>query len=117
MTYVCCILNHTYNDIIKNTPLNASAGSTCDTSPLLRFRFWQPIYFNMHESSFSIKTAESRGRFVGISKPAGHHMTHKILNTSINKIIHRSEVCPADKEESANLRSDPLTTKDVVKAR
>ena len=37
--YVCFVLNFTYNAVINNVPMNLATGSTCDISPLLRFRF------------------------------------------------------------------------------
>ena len=117
MSYACHILNQTFNSSIKNTPLNVATSSTCDASPLLYFHFWQPVYFNIFESSFSSKTAESRDRFLGTSKNAGHDMTCKILSMSTNKIIYRSEVRPSDEEGSANLRANPLRTDDVAKSR
>ena len=40
MCYVCFVSNHAYNANIKNIPLNAVTGSTCDISPFLRFHFW-----------------------------------------------------------------------------
>ena len=87
MTYVCFILNHTYNATIKNIPLNAATGTTCDMSPLLRFHFWQPIYFQDTESSFPNDTNETRGRFVGISENVGHDMTFRVFNPGPNKLI------------------------------
>ena len=46
MMHVFFVLNHTYNVTIKNTPFNTAIGSTCDISPMLRFYFWQLVYFN-----------------------------------------------------------------------
>lgn len=37
MSYKYFILNHAYNAAIKNMPLNAAIGSTCDISRLLWF--------------------------------------------------------------------------------
>lgn len=95
---------------------NASTRSTCDISPLLHFYFWQSVCFNTHENSFPSKTAKLRGGFACASENSGHGVTCKILSTYTNKIIHRLGVLPTDKEESTNLRTDPLTTKDVTKA-
>ena len=92
MTYVCFALNHTYNESIKNIPINVATGSTCDISPLLRFHFWQPIYFNAEDKGFPSTPTETKGRFVGISENAGHAMTFKIFNPAANKVIDRSNV-------------------------
>ena len=87
MTYVCFVLNHAYNESIKNIPINVATGSTCDMSPLLRFHFWQHAYFNAEDKGFPSKPAETKGRFVGISENVGHAMTFKIFNPATNKVI------------------------------
>jgi len=45
LQYVTSILNFTYSEKIKCTPLFALTGSTNDISMLLYFRFWEPVYF------------------------------------------------------------------------
>ena len=114
MTYVCFILNHTYNETLKNIPINAATGSTCDISPLLRFHFWQPIYFNAEDKGFPSTTTETLGRFVGISENVGHAMTFKIFNPATNKVIDRSNVRAADEPNLINHRADHLTVPEVV---
>ena len=57
---ICFILNHTHNAAIKNIPINAATGSTCDIFPLHRFQFWQPAYFKANNSVFSDDTNELR---------------------------------------------------------
>jgi hypothetical protein len=37
MTYVCFVLNHTYNGSICTVPITVATGSTPDFSPLLQF--------------------------------------------------------------------------------
>ena len=44
-------------------------------------------------------------------------MTFSILNTTTNKIISRHNVRPTGEHSSPNLRTDPLTTRNVVKSR
>ena len=39
LLYVCYLLNHTYNETVKDVPLNKLTGSTMDISPLLRVPF------------------------------------------------------------------------------
>ena len=114
MTYICFVLNHAYNETIKNAPINAATGSTCNTSPLLRFHFWQPVYFNAEYAGFSSISAETKGRFVGISENVGHGMTFKIFNPSTNKVMHRSNVQAADEPDVINHRADYLTAPEVV---
>ena len=72
-------------------------------SPLLRFHFWEPMLFNIEDASFPSDSPEERGHFVGISENAGHDVTFKILNSSTNKIINRSNVRSAKHNKSPNL--------------
>ena len=97
--------------------MNAATGSTCDISPLLRFHFWQPVYFKLDDSSFPSDSTEETGRFVGISENVGHYMAFSILITTTNKVINISSVRPAGDPASPNLRLDPLTTPEIVKSR
>ena len=97
-------------------PLTAAAGSTCDISPLLRFSFYQPVYYKRDDSSFPSDTTEEHGRFVGTSENLGHDMTFKILTSDTNKVLHRSNVRPADDPVSANLRAEPLVVPKVAKS-
>ena len=115
MCYVCFTLNHTYNVTIKNVPFNASTGSTYDVSPLLRFHFWKPIYYNADDDSFSSNTPEEKVRFVGVSINIGHGITFKELNTSTNKVISIFNVRFAD-DKNINLRAEPLYLPEVVKS-
>ena len=70
--YVCFVLNFTHNAVINNVPMNLATGSTCDISPLLRFRFWQPVCYMHDDSDFPGDSPEERGRFVGTSESVGH---------------------------------------------
>ena len=97
--------------------MNAATYSTCDVSPLLRFHFCKPVYFNSDDSSFPINSAEVTGQFVGISENVGHHMTFSILNTTTNKVISRSNVSLAGDNTLPNLMIDPLTTPEVTTPR
>ena len=47
--------------MINNIPMNAAIGSTCDISPLLSFRFWQPIYYIHDDSYFPKDSTKERG--------------------------------------------------------
>ena len=54
--------------------------------------------------------------FVGISENVGHDMTFKILNSSTNKIINRSNVRSAKDKEHPNLRAEPLNSPEVIRS-
>ena len=51
-----------------------------------------------------------------ISENFGHDMTFKILNSSANKIINRSKTRPVNDSKSPNLRSNPVTSPEVIKS-
>ena len=100
MTYVCFVLNHTYNATIGNLPLTAAAGSTRDISPLLGFSFFRPIYYKIDGSDFPSDTIEEHGYFVSIAESVGHAMTFKILTSNTDEILCRSNMCPANNPTS-----------------
>ncbi|KAG7368669.1 hypothetical protein IV203_031412 [Nitzschia inconspicua] len=93
--YVAILLNHTWSDNIKAVPLTAILGVTVDTSVLLWYHFWQPVYFKAVEPSFPSDTKEHLGCVVGISEHVGHALTWKILDSTTNKVLHCSLLCPA----------------------
>ena len=77
-----------------------------DISPLLRFHWWQPVYYKIDDLDFPSDTREKRGRFVGIAEHVSHAMTFKILTDDTHRVICRSNVCPADNPDAPNLRLD-----------
>ena len=89
LLYVCFVLNHTASAVLSwRTPLERLTGTTPDISPLLRFYWWQPVYYKLDDSDFPSDTREKRGRFVGIAEHVGHSMTYKILTDDTKKVIH-----------------------------
>ena len=80
MIYVCFILNRTANKSINYmVPLTVLTGSTIDISPLLRFTWWERVYYKRNNSSFPSESIELQGHFVGIAESVGHYMTFKVL--------------------------------------
>jgi hypothetical protein len=47
LQYVCFLLNHMYKTTLNAVPLTCLQGTTVDISVLLRFHFWQPVYFKI----------------------------------------------------------------------
>jgi hypothetical protein len=94
LVYVCYLLNHTYNVTIQDIPLQLLTGTTVDISPLLRFHFWQKVYYKHADTSFPSESSEGIGHIVGISEHCGHAMTWKVLTSDTNKVIYRSLVRP-----------------------
>ena len=89
-------------------PLQCAKGSTQDISPLLRFYWWEPVYFKVDDTTFPSTSREERGHFVGISHNVGHAMTYKILCYQSLTVIHRANLRSAANPTGPNLRLDPL---------
>jgi hypothetical protein len=123
LQYVCFLLNHTHNSTVKGIPLQHLTGQTIDISPLLRFYFWQQVYYLREGHSFP-DTPEGYGRIVGISEHVGPIMTYMILNEQTLKVIYRSNVRPHS-DDDPNLRaalidgenSDDTPTQNFVRSR
>jgi hypothetical protein len=93
-----------YNTTLQAVPLTCLNGVTVDISVLLRFRFWQPVYFKLSESSFPSESKEALGHIVGISEHCGHALTYKVLSSESDVIIYRSLLHPATPDD-ANVRA------------
>ena len=108
LIYVCFLLNHTYNANIGDVPLNRLSGSTVDISVLLKFFFWQRVYYKKVEPGFPSESSEALGHIVGISEHCGHALTWKILTEDTNKVIFRSSVraCSTDDPNFRAVMSD-----------
>lgn len=95
LLYVCFLLNHTYNGTIRGVPLQHLTGQTIDISPLLRFHFWQRVYYlKPPQKNFSSESTEGYGRIVGISEHVGPIMTYKVFCEDTRKVIFRAQVRP-----------------------
>jgi hypothetical protein len=92
MGYVCFLLNLTFCGAVNAIPMQCIKGSTPDISPLLRFSWYQPVYYKVDDSSFPSGTREERGHFVGIADNVAPAMAFKILTDDTNKVINRSNV-------------------------
>jgi hypothetical protein len=95
MTYVCFMLNHTYNRSICTVPVMVATGSTPNISPLLQFTWWEPVYYKVDDSDFPSETHEKQDQFVRIDKHVGHRMTFKVLTDNTQKVICHSNICSA----------------------
>ena len=106
LLWVLFVMNHTWNDTIKGIPMQRATGKTMDISPILRFRWWEVVYYMVEDSPYPSESKEARGHFVRISENVGHTMTYKILTDDTKKIIHRSIVRSAypDQKPSAALK-------------
>ena len=107
LKYTAYLLNHTSSQQLDGkVPLQVLTGITQDISALLRFHWYESVYFREDETSFPSETAESRGRFVGFADHVGHALTFAILTDDTNKIVYRSEVRSAVNTTHPNLRAN-----------
>jgi len=67
--YVCFILNHLATPSLSHkVPLQLLTGSTIDISAILRFVWYEPVYFQAVEPHFPSDSREDHGFFVGFRK-------------------------------------------------
>ena len=113
LMYVVFILNNTASPSLNYiTPSTYLSGTTNDISPILRFRWYEPVYYKLDDYHFASESRELRGRFVGIAENVGHAMTIKVLTDDTKKIIYRSNVHSALDKRNPNLRLDPLNVSE-----
>jgi hypothetical protein len=108
LMYIAVFLNLTFNSTIGGIPLQRVEGSTQDIIPLLRFYWWEAVYYKVDDTPFPSTPREERGHFVGISQNVGHAMTYKILCDKSQTVIHRSNIRSASNPADPNLCLDPL---------
>ena len=97
LQYVCFVMNHTARERLGwRTPIEWLLGWTPDMTVLLRFIFWEPVYYLKYEIETTKRTEVAIGRFVGVAEHIGHALTYKILTES-GKIITRAVVHTANK--------------------
>ena len=114
LLYVCFILNRLSSEKLGwRSPLEYLTGSTPDISPLLRFHFWEPVYYKVEDGDYPSDSTEGRGRWVGVAENVGHAMTYMILRDDTKKIIYRSNVRSALTDKDRNKRIDFLDGEDV----
>ena len=97
MSYVCFLLNHISCDSLKGQiPLTKLYGVTPNISIIMMYTFHQSVYYASHNQSFSSSSEEKHAFWVGFGEHVSDAITHKLLDSSSNKIIYRSAVCLAD---------------------
>ena len=121
LEYILYIINRmAFKPLNWRTPFEALKGYTPDISMIYRFRFWDKVVFQIHESRGAIKPSEEEetseetpiesnntnekethhenignegfGRFVGFAETVGHPLTYKVLTDDTRKIIYRSRI-------------------------
>ena len=59
-------------------------GITPDISALLRFHWYERVYYRTEEPAFPSDSPEKSGRFVGFAENVGHNLTFAILTDDTN---------------------------------
>jgi len=93
------------------TPRQVLTGETTDISPILRFKFWEPVYFTTIKDAsnwFPGHDRERRGHYLGISEHVGHYMTYKVFDDATKTVVDRALVRSAMIEDMANLRAEAI---------
>ena len=83
------------------TPLQAATGQRPDISAILRFHFWEPVYYILDEdenNSFPSKSTYKLGWFAGFAENVGNIMCCKIFTADSQEMIPRSRVISAAKD-------------------
>ena len=89
-------------------------GSTTDCSALLRFHFYEEVYYKIDDSSkgFPSDSPEAIGYMVGIAEQVGHFLTYKVLTKDTRRVIARSEL--RSTKSAHNKRLEFLSGEDLV---
>ena len=97
MSYACYVLNHlSCKSLNGQIPLTKLYGVTTDISMLMMYTFYQSVYYASHNQSFPSTGEEKHAFWVGFGEHVGAAIAHKLLDSSSNRIIYYSAVCPAD---------------------
>ena len=88
------------------TNISLLTGITPDTSIILLFTFYQPVFYATYYQHFPYESEERAGYWVGFGEHCGDAMTHKILDHDTQIIIYRSAVRPK-KSSTPNHRLAP----------
>ena len=93
MSYVCYLLNHISCESLKGQiPFTKLYGVTPDISILMMYTFYQSVYYASHNQSFPSTSDKKHAFWVGFGAHVGDTITHKLLDSSSDKIIYRSAV-------------------------
>ena len=91
MTHLCFMLSQTSDAALQGKQtIHVATGSVGDMSPMLAFRWMQPVHFKANGVSFPKESPEELGHFVGTAEDVGHAMTFKIWNKKTNKVADGS---------------------------
>ena len=112
LIYVCFVLNHLYDASIGAVPLTALNGVSVDISVLLRFTFWERVYYAEIDPGFPSDSREAIGYILGISEHVGNAMCYMICNPVTKAILHHSRCCPIPPDDP-NYRAESVVGEKI----
>jgi len=90
--YVAYILNRMAHPLLQHrTPFERRHGYTPDISTILRFSFWDSIYFFDCEASFP-QSRQRSGHFIGFTESIGDALTYWVYDDTTHQVLARSVV-------------------------
>ena len=92
LQYICVVLHHLASPTLQGIcPVQALEGTTPDISFMLRFSFYEPVYYRIDSSEpdfhFPSPSNEKKGYWVGFADNQGDSLTWRILTEDTHKII------------------------------
>ena len=107
--YVVYLLNRLSSETIDwKTPIEAATGQQPDISAIISFRWYEPVYYKSHSSSYPSSSNEKLGRIVGVAEHKGDALTFLVLDTLNNQVLARSELRSAVTVDTPNIRAEFL---------
>ena len=92
LQYICVVLNHLVSPTLQGIcPIRDLQGTTPDVSFMLRFSFYEPVYYRIDSSepdlNFPSSSNEKKGYWVGFADNQGDSLTWRIITEDTHKII------------------------------
>ena len=88
MSYVCYLLNHISCESLKGQILLTTLWYNTRHQYHHEHTFYKSIYYSSHKQSFPSTSEEKHIFWVGFGEHVGDAITHKLLDSSSNKIIY-----------------------------
>ena len=77
---------------------------------MLRFFWWEEVYYKLYDSSFPSNSTERKGNFFGIVEHVRHYMTFKVLDIEIRRVLPRINPQYSEDPNTYNWRLEDLLT-------
>ena len=104
MCYVVYVINHiALASLDWQNPFFRAFGITRDISPLLLYKWWEPVYYYDADMPFP-QSREKLGRFAGFADNVGDSFCFKVVTADTEEVIYRSVLRSATDVNNPNLR-------------